>query len=365
MKVLHLSSERTWRGGEQQIAYLIEELQKFGVSNFVACRKDSAFEKYCISQNLNHISLPFKGSFDFKTAQGVKYFANSHKVDVIHLHTSNSHSIGVISSILGCKAPMILTRRVDFPLKKGFLSRFKYNYSNIKKIVCVSEKIREIVSQDVSDPSKVITIHSGIDVGKFAEIKHYNFLKNKYKVDADLSLIGNVAAMAPHKDIFTFIDTAEILIREKTGAKFFLIGDGPLKEEVEKYIKDKGLQEEIFMTGFLNNIPEILKELHLFLFTSKTEGLGTIVLDAFASKLPVVSTNAGGIPEMVKHGETGMLADVGDAKVLAENVRLLLKDPELREKLIRNAYKKVSNFDRRITAQKNYEVYKEITNTNK
>lgn len=360
MKILHLSSEKTWRGGEQQIAYLIEELQKNEVECIVACRENSSFEDYCKMKSLSYKSFPFKGSSDFKTAYLVKKFANAQQVDIIHLHTSNTHTIGVLASLFGAKASLVLTRRVDFKLKRNFLSKFKYNYQGIKRIICVSEKIRQIILPEIKEESKCVTIHSGIDIKKFSNVRHYNYLRNKYKIDAEFLLIGNVAAIAPHKDLFTFIDTAEILVRQGIKAKFFMIGDGPLREEVESYLCNKKMGEHIFMTGFLKNIPEILRELDIFLFTSKTEGLGTIILDAFASKLPVVATDAGGIPELVRHRETGLLSEVGKSEDLARNVISLINDPDLKSQIIMKAYQTVSIFSKENTGLKNLEVYKEI-----
>jgi len=133
MKVLHLSSEKTWRGGEQQIAYLVDELNELGVENFVACRKDSVFEKHCKDNLIEHITLPFKNSYELGSAIQIKNFCKYMEIDILHMHSSRGHTIGVISSLLGNKSKLILSRRVDFPVKDNWLSKWKYNYSKIKK----------------------------------------------------------------------------------------------------------------------------------------------------------------------------------------------------------------------------------------
>ena len=140
MNVLHLSSEKTWRGGEQQIAYLIEELDKQGVENFVACRKKSAFEEHCIKNNINHISLPFANNFDASTAWQIRNFCNYANIDLMHMHSSRSHTMAVLATVFGSAANMILSRRVDFPSAGNWLSKYKYNHPKIKKILCVSER---------------------------------------------------------------------------------------------------------------------------------------------------------------------------------------------------------------------------------
>ena len=154
MKVLHLSSERSWRGGEQQIAYLIDELSKNGVENFVGCRKKSEFEKYCKKNQIAHISLPFSNEFDVFSAWEIRNFCKEFNVDIVHMHSGHSHAIGVWSSLLGNPAKLVLSRRVDFPIKNNFFSKFKYNYSKISKVICVSEAIKKITQKGLNKPDK-------------------------------------------------------------------------------------------------------------------------------------------------------------------------------------------------------------------
>jgi len=360
MKILHLSSERTWRGGEQQIAYLIEELQNENVHCFVACRKNSAFESYCKKNLIDHVSLPFANEFDIITALRIKGFCKYIGIDLVHLHSSHSHAIGVWSHLLGNNLPIILSRRVDFPIKNNFLSRFKYNYDGIKKIICVSETIKEIVSKDVKDRSKCVTVYSGIDPNKFKGKTNQNILREEYKIPANYAIIANTSAIAPHKDHFTFVNTAEELIRQKLKAKFFIIGAGPSYNEIANYIEQKQLQQHIYMTGFRDDIPGILPEIDIFLMTSKTEGLGTTILDAFANKIPVVATRAGGIPEIVINEKTGLTVEIKDYRSLAQCVICLLNDERLTKRLTENAFNSLKHFTKEKIAEKTLEIYKEL-----
>src|SRR5690606_2066705 len=121
MKILHISSEYTWRGGEQQIANLVLGLTQLGVDNTVVCREGSVFEEFCIKNKVNHFTLPFKKSFEFKSAIIIKNYCKKNKIDILHLHSSKGHTIGVLSSELGNPAKLILSRRVDFAIKNNFL----------------------------------------------------------------------------------------------------------------------------------------------------------------------------------------------------------------------------------------------------
>src|SRR5688572_8403594 len=131
IKVLHLSSEKAWRGGEQQIAYLLEELEGTQVENYVAVRRNTEFEKYCKQKKIQFISLPFRNSFDITSALQIKRICEEKKIRLIHAHSSKSHGIAVISSLLGNGTRIVLSRRVDFIPKHNFLTRWKYNHASV------------------------------------------------------------------------------------------------------------------------------------------------------------------------------------------------------------------------------------------
>ncbi len=356
MKILHLSSERTWRGGEQQIAYLIDELQKQEVLNFVACRESSAFETYCKKEKIPFVSMPFS-SFSIKTAFLIKKTCKQNNIDLIHIHTSRGHTIALLSWFLGCKTLMVLSRRVDFDVASNWFSHFKYNHSSIKKIICISEKIREIVTKSVKRTDKCITVHSGVDLSRFNKPCN-GVLRKRYNVPDDFFVVGNISAIAPHKDYHTFVEVASLVVKENSKVRFFIIGDGPQRLEIEELISRKNLNDCITLTGFIENIPEILPCLDAFLITSKTEGLGTTVLDAFAAGVPVVATAAGGIPEMVRNNETGMLAEVGNVEALAKHILNLSGNITKREELAKRAKFAVKQFSKEKMALENLKVYK-------
>lgn len=360
--VLHFSSEKGWRGGEQQIAYLIEELNGLNVKNYVACRAGSEFERHCKDNSIEYISLPFKSSYELGTALQIKKICKYIGVDILHMHSSRGHSIGVISSIFGNKSKLVLSRRVDFPVKNNLFSRWKYNYSKIERIICVSDKIKDIITPFIRKRSKVRVSHSGIDIKRFTNTSNTKILHNEYGLNSETKIIANISALAEHKDYFTFIDAVEEFKKQSNhNVKFFIIGEGELRHRIESYISDRHLEADIILTGFRKDIQDILPEIDVFLMTSKEEGLGTTVLDAFANKVPVVATAGGGIPEMVRHEETGLLYPIKDAKGLALGLDRVLSDPILRETLTNGAYDRLlGNFTKEQMARKTYDIYQEV-----
>ncbi|MEQ9289023.1 MAG: glycosyltransferase family 4 protein [Cyclobacteriaceae bacterium] len=360
MKVLHLSSEKSWRGGEQQIAYLIEELLDLGAECHIISKKGSVFSRLCVENNWSFEEAGFNNSFDLPTAIHILRYCKKHQIDIVHIHGSRSHTPAVLAATLGSKSGLVLSRRVDFPLKRNFLSKWKYNHPSIKRVLCVSDKIREIVQETIKNRSICQTVYDGIDISKFGDRVKGNFLSSTYSLDKGTWLVGNTSALADHKDYYTFINTAREIVKEDIPTMFFIIGTGPMEAELKGYVEELGLQNKIVFTGFIDNISEVLPELDVFLMTSKTEGLGTSILDAMAAKVPVVATEGGGIPEIVKDRKTGLTSKVGDYHSLARQVIRVLKDEGLRNTLTTESSKFVEKFDKKIMAAKTLEVYNDI-----
>ncbi|MEL6536282.1 MAG: glycosyltransferase family 4 protein [Bacteroidota bacterium] len=361
MKILHLNSAPTWRGGEQQLVYLIEELAKLGVENRVICRTGSPLANYLQAHQIPYDAIPFRGSADLRSAWQICRIGKSWGADVVHMHTAKAHALAVYAHLLGMHIPLVLSRKIDFVLRTNALTRWKYNYSGIQKILCVSGKVQDIVRAVLKQPSKAVVVHDGIDPDRFQHSGPYHWLRSTYHLPEGKILIGNTAALAPHKDYFTFLDTAKILIDEGLDAHFFIMGEGELRAPLEQHRNQLGLEKQVIFTGFLNNLPEVLPELDVFLMTSEEEGLGSSILDAFCVGVPVVATAAGGIPEIVEHEQTGLLAPVRSPKELADHVLRVQGDNVLRSHLVTQAQRRLqTSFTTQTLAEQTLEHYRAI-----
>lgn len=359
IRILHLSSEMSWRGGEQQIAYLIDELNQLQTENVVLAKKDSAFLKFAQQKNWPVFESSFNGQFDFGTARQIKKICAEKNIDLIHAHSSHSHALAVWAAVLGNKPPIVLSRRVDFPVSKNFLSQWKYNHPSIKKIICVSDCVRQILLPSIRQKEKCVVVYDGIDMNRFSNSTKKNILRHEFSIAPDEMIIANIAALAQHKDYFTWLRTVALL-KGKLNAKFLIIGDGPLRNEIENEINRLQLNDIVLMTGFRNDIESVLPELDLLLFTSKEEGLGSSLLDAMLCGVPIVSTNAGGIPEIIQHEMNGLLANVGDEKQLAASVLKLTNDFELRTQLIHAGQITAKQFSKTQMAKNTLLVYHKV-----
>jgi L-malate glycosyltransferase len=359
IRVLHLSSEKFWRGGEQQIAYLIEELNKVGVESYVCARRGSSFEKYCHRNNIPVRSFGFYNSIDLPTTKGIRKCVKDWRIDLIHVHSAKSHRLAVMAASLGSRAPMVLSRRVNFPLHQNFSTYWKYNHYSIKKILCVSRAIEMNMRNFVREPEKCVTVYSGVDMHRFDGVVA-NDLRAQYSMPESAVIVGTTIALDDSKDPITFVKTMKVLVEKNVPAYGVIVGDGPLRDRLRDWIAKEGLQEKIILTGFRADVKAMMAGFDYFMLTSIEEGLGTSILDSFLAKKPVVATNVGGIPEMVIHETTGMLAPARDYKALADCLLKLYNNSSLKDLVVHNASITVRNFAKEQMGQKTFEIYKDI-----
>ncbi len=359
MRVLHFSTPLSWRGGEQQLAYLVECMPK-SVQSLIVCPAKSLLARHAKRNELPLRLLSSRRPFNPSSWREFGKAVAEFKPTLIHLHDPDAQAIAVLwATFSRSKIPMILSRKVDFPIKNSYFTRYKYNFSNIKRIICVSGAVREIVASAIEDVSKLRLIYDAIDLNRFGNGQKRT-LRDGYRIPDDHLIVGNIGALVPHKDYVTFINTADRLIHLGLKARFFIIGEGPDKSKLIKMIEDRGLGKQFVVTGFRHDIEDVFPELDIFLHPSETEGLGSSILDAFVCKVAVVATRAGGIVEIVKEEETGLLANVKDSDALAQQVMRLAENPELRHRLVSQAWSFVQDFSKERFAERHLQLYREV-----
>ncbi len=356
MRILHLSSERSWRGGEQQISYLVEVLRSRGVRCEIAARENSAMAE----RHPESLPLPFRGEWDLYTAYRIRQIVREKNIDLVHAHTGHGHTLAVLAASLGMRAPVVVSKRTDYPVRDNAFSRWKFNHSAIKAFLCVSDKIRQILARDLARPELAQTVYSGINLQRFPEAPAQD-IRSLLGLPAEARVVISTGALAEQKDIPTLLAVAAKLVPHHPDLHFALCGDGPLATEMKKLAATLGVSSRVHFLGFRSDLPSFLGSADCFLITSKDEGLGTSIIDAFAVGLPVVATAAGGIPELVRHAQTGLLAQVGDVDMLATHTEnMVYIAGGLKSELLHNAQKKAQEFSYIQTASKTLEVYQKI-----
>ena len=326
MRILHIDTERIWRGGEQQLLYLIEGLKKRGHESAVLCQPGSPLEIAVKKVGINVIPLAMKGEIDLLAAWKIGRILRHGNYDILHAHTSHAHFIGILSRFFGKVRAMVVSRRVDFPIK----SRFKYKAFDVHYIA-VSEAIKRVMIEGGVSSDRICVVKSCIDLNRFDNAV-ISDVRAEFGIGKDIIIIGNIAHMADHKGQIYLIRAANIIKNKYQNIKFIIVGDGELRSRLELEAHKLGLNDILIFTGFRKDVISILASFDIFAFPSHLEGLGTSLLDAMAKRKPIVSTFAGGIPEVVENGVSGILVPPKDPESLAIGLTRLIEDRELRIK---------------------------------
>jgi len=359
-KILHVSGATTWRGGEQQAVYLIEELAKKTFCQMLFAPVNAPIFERIQTEGIEKQAYPKKRAVSLSMAIRLRKLCRQFKPDIIHCHDSHAHTLSYTSALIGNKTPIVISRRVDFPVSPSLFSKAKYNSNAIAAYICVSKAIKDVLSISIKEKKKIHLVYSGINLNRFENKENTNILRNEFNIPIKNHIIANIAAIAPHKDYYTFVDTAQILLSSGFPATFLIIGDGPEAEHINNYVASKNLKENIVFTGFRNDIPEILPEIDCMLVTSKTEGLGTSIIDALSAGTPVVATQAGGIPEIITDHENGLLSPCQNPEHLSKNIETLFANQTLRNQLIENGKLRASEFSKENMARKTAAIYEAI-----
>jgi len=355
--ILHLNTAHTWRGGEQQLQYLVSGLEKRKIPQIVAGQPGSELEKRIASSRFFPVRM--RGEWDIFCIKKLANIIKSEKVKLIHAHTAKAHAIALYVKLVCPDVKLIVSRRVDFHIGRNFMSRWKYINRRIDKFLTVSGKIRDILIEDGVDPEKVITVYSGIETSRFEKKVSTAHLYKEFNIKKGTVIIGNVAALVDHKDQATLLKAVSLL-PSKLKFKVFIVGEGELENDLKQLASALKIEDKVVFTGFRNDIPELYKFFHIFALTSKEEGLGTSVLDAMANSLPLAVTKGGGISEMVEEGQGGFLAEVRDSVQIARILEAFIKDPALRKRYGAFNKKYVERFHVKNTVAKTVMIYESL-----
>lgn len=339
MRIAHIDTERTWRGGEAQVFSLIQGLNAKGHYNLGVVRRGSELGRRLQGVTPLMEINPF-GEWDFITAHFLNRRLKAEKIDVVHAHTAHGAALAAIAT-LGAQIPIVATRRVDFHLAKNIFSRWKYKRA--ARIVAISDGVKKILLEDGVPARKISVVPSGVDFKCYEEVRRLS--KSEMGVSPGSLVVGQVAALAPHKDQNNLLEAAALVRREVPTVEFVIVGEGDLRFFLEKKAQALGLENVVHFLGFQDRPLDCLAAFDVFCLSSKEEGLGTSLLDAMALKIPVVATRVGGIPELIQNGVTGYTAPGSNPQALADMLMACIFAKDHNRAMIAQAAKKAKEFD--------------------
>lgn len=335
LTVLHLNTERGWRGGEQQMCYLAQGLQSRGHAAHLACRPEGECLVRARGMGLPVHPVAIRGDLDVFAARRLGQLIDEIGADVVHAHTSRTHLAAMLAKRFSARKPRcIVHRRVDFSIHKLplRLSGLKYRWG-VDRYIAITEAVKGVMTADGIPAERISVVHSSVDLGRFDGVTRKPGLRGELGVPEGARVVGNVGALVGHKGQKHLVEAAAAVLKELPQTWFVIVGEGPLRGALESQARELGVADRLRMVGFRKDVPQCLLEFDVFCMSSVMEGLGTSVLEAMAMRRPVVATNAGGLAEAARDGVNALVAPAGDGASLGAALLRMLTDAGLSRRL--------------------------------
>lgn len=286
---------------------------------------------------------------------------NKMGIGIIHSHGYKPAAFGFFISKCIC-IPIIATCHLWFfknpPFKYIVMTKLEmFVYRFFPKIVCVSDAIKKVLIERGINDKNLAVIENGIaiDSEPSKDEKFIRSLKEKISIPDNIFIVINVGRLCEQKAQVNIINTAERFKRMKIKILFLIVGNGELESQLKELIGMKKLENEVRLLGFRENVCDIMKIANLFFLPSLDEGLPISLLEAMASKLPVVVTGVGAIPNVVRHEQEGLIVKINDIDDMCSAILRIKENEDVAEKFSKNGYERVRLFYSSESMFKKYE----------
>jgi len=348
-RIVHVASGREWRGGQKQTWLLARELQRAGVEQVLVTRRDSELARRARADGVPVRSVDWGMGLDPRAWWAAREEARRSPA-ILHAH--DGHAVTIARWAAGA-SPWIATRRNASPLSSPA------GWAGAARVVAISGAVRQQLLADGIDGGRIALVPSGIDAAAIRATPHED-LRAWAGVPNGGALIVTVAAATKEKGISVALAAAALLIRDGRDIRWVMIGDGPERAAIEEVGRHWGFEGRVRFPGHHPDPVRLLRDADLFALPSLSEGLGTSVLDAMALDVPVVTSNAGGLPELVG-SDAGLVAPAGDGEALAAAVARMLDDPELRRRSVEGGRRVVERYSLAAMAEGMRSVYDSVS----
>jgi L-malate glycosyltransferase len=348
-RVVHVASGREWRGGQRQVWLLARELARQGGIRQVVVTGAGGE----LAERLHRDGIPVRPVFwraglDPRVLPGLLAELRAPGA-IVHAHDAHAVTIGGLAARISGR-PFVATRRVDFHLRRRGL------WAGADRVIAISRAVADVLLADGIALERIVIVHSGIAVDEIRRTVRLD-VRGMLGLAPDALVAANVAALVGHKDHATLLRAAARLGGRFPSLHWVVAGEGPERAPLERLRAELGLDGRVHLLGHIPEPARVVADADLFVMSSREEGLGTSVLDAMALGIPVASTAAGGLPEMLQDG-AGALAPPGEPAALADAVAGLLEDPALARSMVERASAAVERFSAARMAEAVRSVYR-------
>jgi glycosyltransferase involved in cell wall biosynthesis len=366
--ILYLSPSNRWLGARISLLLLLKKLDKTKFNPVIVCPStDGPFANILEKEGFNVEYLRLwnwrKYKYFFHRASSVyklRKLIRRHEIDLIHCNEFWTAPYAYWASI-GLGIPIVSHVRLSMTPKKIH----DYYLGKMTRIICVCKALVEEFSAWPDYRKRVVPIYNGVNLDEYNPmLLDKNSIRSTYNIPSDAIVIGLVGQISKRKGQDQLINIAPELIKIFPSVRFLIVGDSremEYEKDVHQMIKDNNLKDYFVFTGKLTDMPVIYKALDILVLPSLREGFGRVVVEAEAINIPVVVSNAGGLVEVVDHGNTGFIFKLEKKREMFEYLKKLCEDPSLREKMgIAGRERVINLFSQEKMVEKATALYKEV-----
>ena len=296
----------------------------------------------------NYIELLDRSVLDLKCLFQLSSLVKKYKIDIIHVHDLKTTILGAFLKLLNPQVKImhtahgwIINSRLD-----SIKQQIQYQMLKLYPLhIAVSNATKNLMIASGINEKKIKILYNSIDTSYWRKEDNISTLRKEYNIPQETPVIGTVGRLSIEKDIPTFLNVAQKVLKIKSDSIFFIVGDGkgPIVNDLKKLTKKMGIDKSVIFTGHRTDLKNIYGDLDVFLMTSLTEGLPNTVLEAMAMEVPVVATSVGGLPELIDSPLNGFLYNPGNSEEMAEKIIELLLNKNIREKITKKARERILN----------------------
>jgi glycosyltransferase involved in cell wall biosynthesis len=341
MNVAFVNTKRFWGGGEKLHFEYALKFQELGHNVFVITSKNSPLHKKCQTHGLKTFLIHL-GNLSFLNPLkyiALRKFYRKENIDTIIISNSPDLKTSGIAAHLSAVNKIVYLRGLAVPIKKNILNTYLFekvithlvpNSYETKKTTLSGFNIQKL-------EKKTKVIYHGIDITDFEAIQALA----KLKAQKGEIILGNAGRLVEQKGHRYLIEVADYLHQQNINFKLYIAGEGPMRSELEKLVKQKGLEEKVIFLGFVKEMTAFMKALDISLLSSVWEGFGYVIVEAMAAEKPVVAFDISSNPEIITQNQTGYLVKFPDTQEFATKVKRLIEDPALRKTIGQNGKQSV------------------------
>ena len=340
MRILQLVSCRGWSSDAYWAARVSHELERRGHQVTLGCRAGS--EARVITQAR---SLGVRRIETFAFASGVapgadagdvrRVVAKLAETDIVHVHRSKEHWLAAAANRLSrTSRPIVRTRHIAQAVRPHAANRWLYRRATAW-VVTVTEAIRgQYIASGLLQPERVTTLPGGADVEAFRPLAADPAVRRRLGSEPDRPLVGMVGGLRVMKGHTVVIEAAGRLLATGRAPRFVFVGRGVMESSIREAIRTAGLDAQITVSGFVDDLPRVLAALDLVLYVPlESDGMSRVVFECLAAGRPLIASRVGVVPEVLTDGGDAALVPAGDAAALADAIARLLEEPAARERL--------------------------------